>query len=107
MSMKEISVGELKAHLESPTPPDILDVREDWEWQLAHIEGARRLPMAQVPDRIEELDPTRDLVVMCHHGGRSRQIVLYLQQHGFDRVSNLRGGIDAWSREIDPSVPQY
>lgn len=105
--MKEISVLELEAMLAAPSPPALLDVREDWEWQRAHVDAARHVPMGQVPDRLPELDRKRELVVMCHHGGRSRQIVLYLEQQGFDRVSSLRGGIDAWSREIDPSVPTY
>jgi rhodanese-related sulfurtransferase len=105
--LKEITPGELKAHLESPAPPVLLDVREHWEWEIAHVAGARLIPMGSVPDRLDELDPARDLVVMCHHGGRSRQIVAFLQQHGYDRVSNLAGGIAAWSRDVDPSVPQY
>jgi rhodanese-related sulfurtransferase len=105
--MKEISTLELKAMLDAPSPPAVLDVREDWEWQRAHIDAARHMPMGQVPDRLSELDRGRDLVVMCHHGGRSRQIVLFLEQQGFDRASSLRGGIDAWSREVDPSVPTY
>ena len=93
--------------LDAPSPPALLDVREDWEWRRAHIDAARHMPMGQVPDRLSELDRSHDLVVMCHHGGRSRQIVLFLEQQGFDRVSSLRGGIDAWSREIDPSVATY
>jgi rhodanese-related sulfurtransferase len=105
--MKEIGPAELKTRLASATPPVVLDVREQWEWQRAHIAGARHIPMGEVPEHKSELDRERDLVVFCHHGGRSRQIVLYLEQQGFDRVINLRGGIDAWSREVDPSVPQY
>jgi rhodanese-related sulfurtransferase len=105
--MKEISVLELKARLEAPSPPALLDVREDWEWQRARLDVARHVPMGQVPDCLAELDRGRDLVVMCHHGGRSRQIVLFLEQHGFDRAFSLRGGIDAWSREVDPGVPTY
>jgi rhodanese-related sulfurtransferase len=105
--VKEIDPGELKARLESATPPVLLDVREPWEWEIAHVEGARHIPMASVPDRLAELDPARELVVMCHHGGRSRQVAAFLQQHGYDRVSNLAGGIAAWSRDVDPSVPQY
>ena len=105
--MKEITTVQLKAMLESPMPPLVLDVREEWEWQRAHVDAARLLPMASVPDHLDELDRGRDLVVMCHHGGRSRQIVLFLEQQGYDRAINLRGGIDAWSREVDPSVPLY
>jgi rhodanese-related sulfurtransferase len=107
MSIPEISAGELKARLESPSPPLVLDVRETWEWQLARLEGARLVPMGEVPARLHELDPAQDLVVMCHHGNRSRQVASYLRQQGFDRVHNLRGGIDAWSHEVDPSVARY
>jgi rhodanese-related sulfurtransferase len=105
--MKEISPAELKARMGSATPPEVLDVREQWEWQRAHIAGTRHIPMGEVPEHVKELPRERDVVVFCHHGGRSRQIVLYLEQQGFDRAINLRGGIDAWSREVDPSVPQY
>lgn len=105
--MKEISPADLKARMASATPPEVLDVREHWEWQRAHIAGTRHIPMGEVPEHVKELARERDLVVFCHHGGRSRQIVLYLEQQGFDRAINLRGGIDAWSREVDSSVPQY
>ena len=107
MNVVEISAVDLKARLESQTPPVLLDVRERWEWDLAHLAAARLVPMDEISDRLSELNPARDLVVMCHHGGRSRQIASFLQQQGFDRVINLAGGIDAWSREVDPSVPQY
>jgi rhodanese-related sulfurtransferase len=105
--MKEISAVELKTMLESPSPPLVLDVREEWEWQRAHVGAARLMPMGDVPAHLDELDRGRDLVVMCHHGGRSRQIVLFLEQQGYERAINLRGGIDAWSREVDPAVPLY
>jgi len=105
--MKEISAVQLKTMLESQSPPVVLDVREEWEWQRAHVDAARLMPMGDVPAHLDELDRSRGLVVMCHHGGRSRQIVLFLEQQGYDRAINLRGGIDAWSREVDPAVPQY
>lgn len=87
--------------------PIVIDVREPWEWQLAHIAGSTHLPMGEIPSRIQEIDPTHPTVVICHHGVRSLQVVAYLQRQGFDNLHNLMGGIDAWSKDVDPSVPLY
>ena len=91
----------------SDDKPALLDVREPWEWQLARIEGASHLPMGQIPSAVEDLDRTRSTVVICHHGTRSLQVVAFLQRQGFTNLHNLQGGIDAWSREIDPRVALY
>jgi rhodanese-related sulfurtransferase len=85
----------------------LLDVREDEEVATAHVEAALHIPMAEVPSRLNELDRDYDLVVMCHGGMRSMRVAQYLAASGFDRVFNLKGGIDAWSREVDESVPRY
>ena len=82
-------------------------MREPWEYQLARIEGSRLVPLRQVPVLLEELDPEAEVVVICHHGIRSRHAGRFLEQHGFARVINLAGGIDAWSREVDPAIPLY
>ncbi|MFT3776981.1 MAG: rhodanese-like domain-containing protein [Ottowia sp.] len=91
--------------------PLLLDVREPAEWQAASVraEGAEllQLPMMSVPPRLRELDPGRPVAVLCHHGARSMQVAMFLQQHGFERVANVAGGIDAWSLQLDPSVPRY
>lgn len=91
--------------------PLLLDVREPAEWQIASVraEGAEllQLPMQAIPPRLHELDPDRPVAVLCHHGGRSMQVAMFLQQHGFARVANVAGGIDAWSAQIDPSIPRY
>lgn len=107
--MKEIDASDVSRLLGQPADsrPLLLDVRESWEWDLARIEGAVHMPMAHVPERVDELDPEKPVVVMCHHGGRSRQVAYWLKQRGFADVSNFDGGIDAWSLEIDPSVPRY
>jgi rhodanese-related sulfurtransferase len=107
--VKEISVVELAQRLGDPAlpPPLLLDVREGWEIERARLPGAQWLPMQQIVARIHELDPQREMVVLCHHGGRSFQVVAYLERQGFAKVSNLRGGIDAWSTHVDAKVPRY
>ncbi len=85
----------------------LLDVREHVELELAAVDGARHIPMRDVPARLAELDRDMPLVVMCHSGGRSRRVAEYLSSNGFEQVFNLKGGIDAWSTEIDPQVPRY
>ncbi len=85
----------------------LLDVREPRELALASVDGALHIPMAQVPERIAELDRDLRIVVMCHSGGRSQAVVGFLHHKGFDKVANLAGGIARWSREVDPSVPLY
>ena len=103
----EIRPAELADWLDQPVLPLLLDVREPWELSLASIDGVVNIPMAQVPDRLHELDRDRKIVVICHHGSRSFQVAVFLKQSGFGTVINLTGGIDAWSREVDPSVPLY
>ena len=85
----------------------LLDVREHVELEIASVERARHIPMREIPARLAELDRDRPIVVMCHSGGRSRRVADYLASHGFTEVFNLKGGIDAWSTEIDPQVPRY
>jgi len=85
----------------------LLDVREHDELAIAAVAGARHIPMRDVPARLAELDADKPLVVMCHSGGRSRRVADYLAANGFTNVSNLKGGIDAWSTQIDSHVPRY
>ena len=85
----------------------LLDVREDVELSMAAIDGAMHIPMAQIPARIGELNPDQTIVVMCHTGGRSAQVATYLSQQGFSDVFNLDGGIQAWSRNVDSTIPEY
>lgn len=106
--MQQLSVRELSEWLADKTRPApvLLDVREAWEVGTAALAGITHIPMQQIPQRAGELDSTRDIVSICHHGGRSMQVALFLERQGF-RVHNLAGGMDAWSCEIDPSVPRY
>ncbi|GAC1305879.1 MAG: rhodanese-like domain-containing protein [Vulcanimicrobiaceae bacterium] len=103
----EISVRELRAMHEAGRAFVLLDVREDDELAIARIMWAKHVPMGAVPERITELPPGANLVVMCHAGVRSERVARYLRERGFTSVANLAGGIDAWSCEIDPSVPRY
>lgn len=105
--MNQITPKELKRRLELGMQLAVLDVREEDEVALAPFPCATHIPMAELPSRLEELDPDEEIVVLCHHGIRSAQVVGYLVERGFTRVYNLSGGIDAWSREVDPSVPRY
>src|SRR3954470_1969191 len=107
--MRQIAPAELAAWLPDGggAKPQLLDVREPWEFEAARIEGAQLVPMRDVPARAGELDPDRDVVVICHHDGRSLQVAVFLEKQGFVRVHNLAGGVDAWSRNVDPAVPLY
>jgi rhodanese-related sulfurtransferase len=85
-----------------------IDVREPWEVATAHIEGAMTIPMGDVPSRAhQELDPDERLVVFCHAGVRSMNVTVWLRNQGFEQVQSLRGGIDAWSLEVDPKITRY
>ncbi len=91
--------------------PLVLDVREPWELQTASVpaEGFDLLtiPMGSVPERLAEIDASRPIACLCHHGMRSLRVAAFLEHHGFARVANISGGIDAWSQERDPAVPRY
>ena len=107
--MKQITPAALAAWLADPArdKPLLLDVREPWEFQTCHIAGSRLVPMGEVPARTAELDSPAEVVVICHHGGRSMQVALFLEKQGFSGVSNLAVGLDAWARTVDPAMPVY
>ena len=107
MEELEIDVAELRRRQEAGREPAVLDVREPREHAIARIPGATLIPLRELPQRLAELDPERPLVVHCHHGIRSLQAVRLLRARGFAGAVSLRGGIDAWSREVDPAVPRY
>jgi adenylyltransferase/sulfurtransferase len=85
----------------------ILDVRNPQEWEIARLPGALLIPLPELQDRMGELDPADTIVVHCHHGPRSARATNFLRQMGFSRAINLAGGIDAWSVQVDGSVPRY
>src|SRR5258707_7231642 len=106
-SVPAISVQELKGKMDARDVFELIDVREPFEFEIARIDGAKLLPLGEIPERAEELDREQTLIVHCHSGRRSAQAVRLLKQRGFANVYNLEGGIDAWSDLIDPTVPKY
>lgn len=107
MSIKQISATALKTRIQNEDPLFLLDVREPHEFQYAHIKNSVLIPLNQLPQRLDELSPQQEIVVICHHGVRSQQACMYLVDSGFEQVTNLTGGIHAWSRDCDSSVPRY
>jgi len=104
----EISAAEVKSMQDAGNGFTLLDVREPWEYEVAHITASQHIPMGEIPSRFsQELDPEDHIVVVCHHGVRSMNVTAWLRQQGFEKAQSLRGGIDRWSREIDASVPLY
>ena len=103
----EINVSQLKSWLDEGRELHLLDIREEEEHMICTIEGALLLPMSQLTSRLEEIDKEVLTVIHCHHGPRSSQVVMYLRQQGYEHTTSLAGGIDAWSLEIDPTVPRY
>ncbi|HET6725472.1 MAG TPA: rhodanese-like domain-containing protein [Gammaproteobacteria bacterium] len=104
--MRSVDATEL-AELLKGSDVTLLDVREQWEREIASIPAAKAIPMGEVSNRLGELEPGSTTVVMCHHGNRSAMVARFLEQHGFRDVINLDGGIDGWSEHVDPSVPRY
>lgn len=107
--MEHITAPELAALIadtERPTPL-LLDVREPWEYETCHIAASQLIPMNTIPSRFVELDEEQTVVCICHHGARSMQVAAFLERQGFTNVTNLTGGIHAWSTQVDPTVPTY
>ncbi|MAE60831.1 MAG: sulfurtransferase [Planctomycetaceae bacterium] len=92
---------------DDPDSFTLLDCREPTEWAACRIQPALHIPMGDIPARLQELDPDRPIVVYCHHGMRSLSVTQFLIQHDFTDVKSMAGGIDAWSLQIDPTVPRY
>lgn len=103
----EVTVEEARRLLSGPTPPLLIDVREPDEYAVCRIAGSRLIPMNSLSARLSEIPQDVLVLVQCHHGGRSMRVTQFLRAKGYARVSNLQGGIDAWSLKIDPKVPRY
>ncbi len=104
----EITPEEVKTKIDQGQKFTLVDVREPWEFETASMDGAKLIPMGDVPARAhQELDPEDHIVVVCHHGVRSMNVTAWLRQQGFEKSQSMRGGIDAWSRQVDGNVPVY
>lgn len=105
----EIDCQTVKAKLDAGEDFVFIDCREQQEYDLVHIEGTTLIPMGQVPERVAELEGCRDkeIIIHCHHGGRSLTVARWLKDSGFAKPLSMAGGIDLWSQDIDPSLPRY
>jgi rhodanese-related sulfurtransferase len=108
LSFREITATELHTYLQTTdTNPLLLDVREPWEYEKCNLENSQLTPMRQIPSVLNELDPDQEIIVICHHGIRSRSVAAYLSSNAFSNVINLTGGIDAWAKTVDLSMATY
>lgn len=104
---RELTVQEVSEQLGSDSPPVLLDVREQAEWDTVHLPQGRLVTQQLLEDILEDWERDTPIVCYCHHGIRSVNAALYLAQQGFTNVASMKGGIDAWSLEIDPALPRY
>ncbi len=107
MNDDELTAIDLAFRVTNGTAPVIIDVREQWEFDLAHVAGSILIPLSTLPSAIGQLDPAGAYVMLCHHGMRSEMGANFLRGQGFERVLNLVGGIDAWSTDVDSTVSRY
>lgn len=107
--MKTLDPKDLAAWLADPQrpPPLLLDVREPWEYEICHLQGAQLMPMQTVPSQAQTLDAEQPIVCICHHGARSAQVALFLERDGHANIYNLTGGIDAWAKQVDSTMSTY
>jgi sulfur-carrier protein adenylyltransferase/sulfurtransferase len=106
MTVPEITVQELEALRDAKADFIVLDVRNPDEYQICNLNGLL-IPLAELPQRLDELDKNKQIIIHCHAGGRSRRATEYLIQQGFSQVYNLKGGITAWANEIEPTMRKY
>ena len=106
--MQEITATELKQKIDAGEDIQLIDVRQPDEYDFARIEGAKLIPLGEIIQRMDELDDSKEIVIHCKMGGRSAQAINALTRAGFKgKMSNLKGGITAWSNEVDPKIPKY
>jgi rhodanese-related sulfurtransferase len=107
--MRQLSASQLKDWLDDAAraKPVLLDVREPWEFATCRIDGSISMPMRGIPARYNELRRDQEIVMVCHHGARSFQAGMFLEQVGFTGIINLQGGVAAWARDVDPAMPTY
>ena len=105
--MLSISAEELKTRLEAGQTPVMLDVREEWEFEICNIAGSVNISMSDTDKMLETLNPDNETVVICHHGMRSFQVASFLKENGFNNIMNLEGGVDSWAKTVDSTMAQY
>ncbi len=106
--MRHFSPADLREHLQhTDRTPLLVDVREEWEYDICHLADSCLLPMKQLLQNPEQLDKDREIVLICHHGIRSRQVARVLEHNGFCRVINLDGGLERWAQDLDPDMARY
>jgi len=104
---EDVSPTEISAWRDAGESWQLIDVREPWELEIVSVPETIRIPMAEIPSRLSELDADQPVAVLCHSGVRSAKVADFLTAQGFSRVANIAGGIDAWAQEVDTSLPQY
>ncbi len=107
MLYETISPSDVAERLRNGEQLNLIDVREPSEFEIAAIEGAKLLPLSLFTEWIDDLKPDKEIIVMCHHGIRSANLCVFLVRNGFEKVFNLDGGIDLWSKVVDGNVPRY
>lgn len=105
--MERVDTSWLKHSLDNNNQLILLDVREPWEFDICRIPGSINIPMSRLVSRLDELDATATIVVICHHGSRSYQVADFLENRGFTQVINLEGGVNAWAEQIDQQMARY
>lgn len=106
-AVRQLEPAAAREQLSTGTDTILIDVREAWEYGIAHLPDARLIPLAELPSRFREIPADRPVIVYCHRGIRSWHAACFLEQNAYRIVSNLAGGIDAWARELDPDIPRY
>jgi len=101
-----MNAAQLAVQLQNEKPL-LLDVREPWEYEICHIDGSINIPMGHIPQQLAQLQGATEIIVICHHGIRSQNVIRFLQQQCIDGLVNLDGGVDAWAREVDLDMPLY
>jgi rhodanese-related sulfurtransferase len=111
--MQEMNALQVHQYLQTAEQkPLLLDVREPWEFDICHIEGSKHIPMQKIPGVINQLateqeEQDRDIIVICHHGIRSRMVARFLEQADLSGIINLSGGVNQWAQQVDPQMPVY
>ena len=106
--MREFEAAQLRDYLEKADyPPVLLDVRQPWEYDICRLENSQLIPMSDIPARMNEFDKEQEIVVICHHGIRSRHVGRYLEASGFKNIINLSTGMAGWAQQVDRTMATY